>query len=321
MKTSKWNKIVACGILACIGSVIGFNYVIDPYHIFHSNYVRKGPSVNDRFNKVEHLLKTSGKYNTLIMGSSVMGAYEPKWIEDIDGSRKVYNASLMGGLPVDAQKILILLKKENVKIDHVYMGIDIFPFLQADESRSPSKQHHYLIGGESKEAFYANYFFASSVFHGWIKISDSLEKTTFIDYDIENTGRYYLLKQNEERSNNLEGYTKKRFGSKKVHNADVSQVAWVKSRFDELDSFVKWTKQNNIKTTFYIHPFHRLLRDNLQKSAMVEFRKKIFEITGEIPDFTEVNEMTNDDEMYYDPKHYVEAVAKKIVDQTYKVGL
>jgi hypothetical protein len=319
MKLSSWNKIAVAGIIASVFSVIGFNYIVDPYEVFHSNYFRSGPPMNERFNKVEYLLKNGAKYNTLIMGSSVMGAYDPRWIESLDSTRKVYNASFLGGLPIDAQKLLKLLKEKNIKIEKIYMGIDLFPFLQVEDSKSPSKQHHYLITGENEMTFYANYMFASSAFHGWTKVNDSFKETQFINFDIEKSGRYYLLKQDDERKKDLNGYVKRHFGGKKILDVKATEVAWVNSRFEEFESFVKWTKENNIDADFYIHPFHRLLRDNLPVTAMSEFRERIFKITGKIPDFTDAREFTDDDSLYYDPKHYVDAVAKNIVNNTYRI--
>lgn len=312
MKFGNWNKTVIGGMVASLGFVVAFNYLVDPYEIFHTNNFRMASSANERFNKYEFLLKNGDRFDTLIMGSSVMGAYEPGWIESVIPDSKVYNASFLGGLPADAHKILEALGRKNIKPKTVFIGIDLFPFLQAEDSKSPSKSHHFDVTGVDQVPFYSGYLFASSLWHGVNKVRESYDPIPKIQFDINGTGRYYLLAQDAEREKNLSAYTQKTFGGKKISEIRVKNVAWIESRFDELADLKKWGDQSGVDIVFYIHPFHRLLRDNLPDGALEGYRQRIFDIVGPVKDFTGRSSFTDDDNLYYDPKHYIPDVAKKI---------
>lgn len=317
MQISQWNKAVVAGVGLSLAFVMGFNYVVDPYEVFHSGFVKPGTPTNERYNKAEFLLTKGKSFDTLIMGSSVMGAYEPKWLTDITPDKHVYNASFLGGLPIDALKVLKTISANGNGVKEIYMGIDLFPFMQAEDSKSPSKSHHYKVSGESKVSFYSDFLFASSLWHGGNKIMGEFTKVPNIRFDLYGTGRYYLMAQDVARNADLQAYTKKAFEKKAVSEIKVKNVAWIDYRFAELRELVSWCRAHGIKTTFYIHPFHRLLRDNVPSDAMQEFRAKIFAITGEIPDFTTRTELTDNDSLYYDPKHYIPDVAHRIVNETY----
>ena len=316
MQTSRWNRIVIAGLVGAACFVVAFNYLLDPYDIFQSRLLPPGPLMNERFNKVEHILETKGRYTSFIVGSSAMGAYEPAWLEARRPGSRFYNASFFGGIPRDAHRLLMLMKERGVRVDEIFMGIDLFPFLQADDAKSPSQQHHYLVAGERPWSFYGNYLFASSVWHAWIKFNNSQLKTPFIRFDVERTGRYYLEKQDHEIAVDQDAYIKKKFGSSATPRSPANSVAWIDKRFEELRSFVELTRSTGIRTTFFIQPCHHLLRESLPASDLASFRDRIFAITGLIPDFSSTREITDDDRLYYDPKHYLPSVAKGIVEET-----
>lgn len=317
---SRWNKIVIAGLVLSVACVTAFNWLVDPYEIFHTNVFRHGAPMNDRFNKVAHLLQNKGEYNTLIMGSSVMGIYDPAWLQEVQPGKRAYNASFLGGFPVDAHKVLATITTDGAKVNEVLMGIDLFQFMQSEDSSGPSRRHHYRITRDSPWSFYADYLFASSLWHGWVKWNDSLSRIPGIEFDVSSSGRYFLRQQDLEIESDPDRYIKKHFPAMKTGPRDERKGLWIDSRFAELKAFVEWARENRIKTTFFLQPSNHLLRDNLPAGAIDDFRKRVFAITGVIPDFTQTKEITDNDRLFYDPKHYVPAVAIEIVKQTYAAG-
>lgn len=326
----RWIALLSGGMVLSVAFVAGFNVAVDPYDVFHTGLLRPAAPFNDRFNKVEHLVGQScwlcngstvteaalHRYDSYIVGSSVMGAFDPADAQRALPGTRFYNASFLGGTPADAHRVLKLVKSRGGRVRDVLMGLEVFPFLQTDDSRSPSKQHHFAVTGDNATAFYWRYLFASSLWHGFTKIQFHF-KPAFIAHDIATTGRYRLVQYEREIEQDPAAFVERNF-PKKRPTTEVSantKAAWVEPRFSELQALVDWARHEGIRLHLFIHPFHHMTRDGMSPAVMEDFRARIREIAGDIPDFSQRPDMTETDTLYYDRVHYRPIVAQRVMQE------
>jgi hypothetical protein len=315
----RWNLLVGCGLLVSAVAVIGFNYCVDPYEIFHSGIFKPAFAVNERYNKVEYLLANKDKYDSFIVGSSVMGAFDPRVAQDLHPGHRYYNFSFLGGLPSEALANLKAIKREGVAVKEIVMGIDVFPFKQVATSGGFSQKPHPIVSGQSRMGFLSSYLFASSAWQGATKIWHHQQPQPSLVFDIDGTGMYLLKEYDREIAQDEAAYIKKRVRKKESETTTNASVMWVDSRFDEFRELVEWTRQEGIRTYFFIQPFHHLVRDYLPDGVMKEFKDRVTAIVGApIPDFSQRNDITEVDHNYYDLKHYRIPVANKIMQELFR---
>ena len=103
---TRWSTTVVSIAVAGMLGVGAMNYLVDPYEIFGTSKLRPGVTVNDRYGKIEHLLANPGRYNGLILGSSVMGVFNPSVADQKLPGHRFYNLSYFGGTPEEALNTL-----------------------------------------------------------------------------------------------------------------------------------------------------------------------------------------------------------------------
>src|SRR5438128_972878 len=101
MNYKKSNSIIL--ICICLSVfVIGLsNYIIDPFELFHSHFLKIPDEMNERFNKVLHLKKTHQDYNGYLLGSSRIGTTSPSIFERYLKDSHFYNLTIAGGTQLD----------------------------------------------------------------------------------------------------------------------------------------------------------------------------------------------------------------------------
>lgn len=317
-----WIRLLLAGVLASVLFVVGFNYLVDPYDVFRSGHFPPAAPYNDRFNKTAYLIGDDNaapgyrRFNSYIVGSSIMGAFDPAVADTLMPGRHFYNASFLGGTPADALKILKLIKKKGGAVEDVLLGLEAFPFLQAEDNASPSKQHHFAITGEQPSRFYSRYLFASSLFHGWVKISSSYNPA-FIRFDLAN-GRYILEQNDRDIGADPDAYVTRTFrrGNSSSVRQGSTKAAWIESRFTEFFELVEWAKAENVKLHLFIHPLHPSMLNELSRSVMDDLRNRVISISGTMPDYSASPAPSGVDSLYYDHVHYRPALAERVMTDT-----
>jgi len=288
---------------------------IDPYQVFEVLDIPNGHTSNERYNKVSHLIKNPKKHNAYLMGSSKIGLIDPAYAEMHRPNREYYNLGVFGGHAGDALKMLKALKTNNVQIDEVVFGIDILPYISKETEVTPAYRHHPVVSGVSQFDFYSSYLFVPSVFHSAMKLSHIMRGAEDISFDFENTGHYRLLKFEELINQDHESYITKKF--KNVLKKQ-NKVSWVEDQFQMLAYLKKWLKLNNIESYFFIQPHHRLDSQGMMlEDDLVYFEKRIYDITGKIPNYMNDQHWTNDDTLYYEPKHYRPVLAQELLGRLF----
>lgn len=144
-------------ILFVFFSVITFNYVIDPFGIFKSNILKNYYQYNERFIKVDYLLKNKDKYNSYMFGSSRIGNTDPSIIEKYIKNSKFYNFTVAAANIYDYKIILEWMLKNNFKINNIYMQIDLDNYYLYGHNDNLLVKQHYLVDDTSLFKFYSDY--------------------------------------------------------------------------------------------------------------------------------------------------------------------
>lgn len=309
-----WNRLVIAGAAAATTFVAAFNYVIDPYDIFRSGYLKPGYAANQRFLKVEHILSHKGRYNAFLVGSSAMGLLDPAKASELRPGRSYYNLGFLGGQHTEAFRVLRALRDAGVRIDEVTVGIDVFPFVQSDTPGNGL--HHPVVEGVSRQAFFVRYLFSPSLWPGLNKIEHHFRDAPAIIHDVEHGGQYFLTEYDRQIAADPEAYIRSRFPSGES-KAGTGRAAWIEGRFQEFSEFVEWMRDEGIEARFFIHPFHHSLRGIFPDNAMIEFRARIQEIVGyPVKDYSAMRFITDNDSNYYDKRHYRRHVADFVLWDT-----
>jgi len=307
----RWNRRIVIICLFLIMSQASMNYYVDPYQIFHSNQFVPSSTSNERFNKIEYLLrqldknKDKDKPNAFLLGSSRMGVFHPHWFNT--PGRRFYNLSVFSGDTKDSLQMLIFLKKKGLTPKEVIIGIDLFPFIEKQRLRPASLQHHPLVVGKSYFSYYLKHLFSSSFYQSTLKIQQHYGERSFsFDYT---TGQWSLAPLERQMKINLEKYQQRFF---KPSTLPPMKVNFQSKRFMELKQLNTWLLTNNIKARYFIHPFSHLHQQRFTANTFARFRRKIKDLIPNVLDFSTKTEWTHNITNYYEKKHYRVSLAKEL---------
>lgn len=308
MTCRAWNYWVAAAFLLGGLAVVSFNYIIDPFEVFSHPYLRGGYAINERFRKVEHLLRADDKHDAYILGSSVMGGFDPAVANRYSG-HSFYNLSFLAGTPQEAFDTLRALKRAGKPIKEVLVGLDFYQFYERPRML-PSNRPHPAVSGESWLSFYSSYLFASGLWQGLTRIGHNFEKEPAIVFDVDGTGMYHLYGYERARVADPVQYDHDHFP---VNSWNGTDVRWVDERFNEFAAFCHWLDENHIEAKFFIHPFYRDTLATISDSSYQEFMARMIKIRTDIVDFSGDVTITSDKSLYYDKRHYRGVVADGIM--------
>lgn len=312
MQIPSWNAL-AVGMLALAGFVVpAFNLVLDPYGVFGVSWPRSSHAMNERFLKMEHLLAHKDRHNAFILGSSVMGSFDPQVADSRAPGRRFYNLSFMAGTPQEALQALQALKRAGVHIDEVLMGLDVFAFRESDAVDRPDRRLHPSVQDQSRLTWLSSYLFAASFADGLTRITQNLGAER-IRFDIGGNGRYVLVAQEVELARDPEAYARQHLEMNKA-GAQPTRIQWVESRFTEFSQLVSWLQAERVQARFFIHPVNNRVLAAYSPASLSEFRRRLVEIAGPMPDFMG-DPVAGADEFYLDLKHYSPVLATRVMAQ------
>lgn len=312
MQLNRWNRIIAGAFLIGGVAVTGFNYLVDPYEVFGNHFLRSGFSVNERYRKVEHLIQDTTPHDAYILGSSVMGVYDPATASRLSGHH-YYNLSFMAGTPSDALAAVRTLKTHGKPIKEVIIGLDFYSFYEHPGNPDLAMRPHPLVSGESAASFWVAYLFASGIWQGATRIGHHLQAQPSIFYDVDHSGMYHLYELDQRIANDPEQYIKDKFAPKALRGVDVE---WIDDRLKEFAELCRWLAENNIQAHIFVHPFYHETQAAISRRSYAELMVRLRKIYPGLVDFSAAR-ITQDPHWYYDKRHYRPAVAEQIMMQLY----
>lgn len=309
----RWNLAVFAGLVLSVLLLVAMNYIVDPYLVFHSDVMRPSVTSNERYNKVEHLLNNPGRYDSFMIGSSLMGVYDPDVANALRPGHHYYNLSVFSGTAVDEFEMLSALHAHGQEIREVIIGIDAFPFKAVnDTNRDASMRHHPVVLGKSTLNYFGGYLFVSSFRQSLAKLVDHNLPEASFKFDFNDTGVWQLLAYEKRIQTDPVTYAAEMFKKPLPVTADV---AWVDGRFGELEKLVEWLQEHQVRVFAFIHPFSQQQQNTMTAESYNEFRRRVHAIIPSIVDFSGREDITGNVALYYEPKHYRPGLAAYLLAQ------
>lgn len=287
------------------------NYIINPFDIFKNNILKYTGTSNERFVKMEHIIKNHDKYNSYMFGSSRIGVTDPAIVEKYIDNSKFYNFTISQASMYDYDTMLQYFIKNKYMVKNLYIQIDVADFM--DMYKHPDSDYLYkpdaVLTGEDKYKFYLNYLTIFPVSNYKIKLLNNYNKDEF-KYDFYTTGMYYK-KEEALMNKDLKGYLEKeptfhaKPGMRNV-NYDI-----VDQNLKSLKNVKDLCKKNNINLIILNTPYNQNLMNDLYINDYCRIEKQISAIT-DFWDFSGYNSITTDNSNYYEWSHYRPKIAKII---------
>ena len=289
-----------------------WNLLVDPFQVFQTPLlVADGPTLNERFRKVEHLTGQPGKHDAFLIGTSAMGAVEPSLADARFPGRRFYNLSMFAAQPGEILSALRALKAAGVPVKTVVYGLEPGPF-HVGRAYGPATRAHYAASGASRWRFGFDCLFASSPAEGLRRIAEQFKAVPSIHYDIGGTGRYHLDAYEREIQADPE-----RFIWENVRGAQPPPFAggWIGRHFEDFGRLLDWLRAEGIAHTVYLNPLHPALRGMYGEARLAEFGRKIRE-AGKLDSLPDCGRILDGDfeRMFYDLRHFRPAAGEKIFD-------
>ena len=287
-------KVVGFGVF-CIFIDILLCVLVDPFNVFHvSNYRRNGVEPNKNYIKMCHVLNNPAKFDTLLFGSSRVGAIHVEKIK----SKKCYNMNYSQGLPSEHLANLKTLKKKSIIPKHVYLGVDNI-CLYGTEKKHESQ--HFRIPYEYKlrhpVKWYKRYLDVPVVMESLDTIMKFPINSDFDKAFYEYGGWFpYNVK-----------------GGKNISPKEHRFKANISKAIREIKEIVKFCKNNNIRLIVFTNPMYKNMYVDAMKSGYRKFLEELAKTT-DYYNFSSLNDITIDPANYLDNSHYKAEVGDMIIE-------
>lgn len=317
MGWKQWS-VLCCALSALAAAgIVSWNVLLDPYGVFETDLgLGEAVTLDERFRKVEHVLKNPDLADSFMIGSSVMGLF-PAASMPKDGGSNWYNLAFQGGGQAEALRALKALEAAGVKVKQVALGIDLVNFREVAPGREMWKREHPAATGQSWARWWLNFAFASSGLDGFKRVEASW-KSPDVVYEIERGGEYRLASYDAERIANPDRFIKDHHKTGRRH--ERVDLVLVDSRFEELRELIEWLKAHKVKVRAWINPMYQDALDGCTEESLDSARRRIMAVTGKIPDLTVKTALTRDGLNFYDDKHFSPQLAERVIQEGYVKG-
>ena len=310
MKSTKWIKIFFG--LSLIGVLFagGVNYIVDPFNIFHTKFLKEQFQMNERFMKIEYLEENKNKYNSYMFGSSRIGTTPPNIIDKYFENAKFYNFTVSGANFYDYLTHLKYFIKNEYPIKNLYLQIDIDNMTNFSwaESNYLVKYHPFILE-QSLNKYYLLYLTGLFPFNIKGKIIENINQKDLVGYYLE-TGIWTRPIKEKKIQENPEKFIKEEI-SFNVQNKRMIKNTQFENNSKALKEIVDLCLENNINLIIFTTPHNKNMMDSFIVEDYLKFLKMI-SIYTDFYDFTGYNTITTENINYYESSHYRENVGRLI---------
>ncbi len=281
--------------------------------MFGVPWKHQGNSVNERYRKVEFLIRHPRAHDAFLVGSSLMGAIEPSEVAlrlgDINAGR-FYNLSFFSAQPAEILAVLKTLAANGVAVRRIVYGLEPIAFSDPKNHGAAYWQHPWVIG-DSKLKFWLKNLATSSLSlrPGADKLRDNWTDPS-IRFDIETTGRFHWVRYEREIQANHA-----RFIAEKLRPTLSTAGPWIEPHFSDFGELVAWLRQNQVESHLYLNPLHPNLSLAYGPVRLKEFKDRLIQAgtLEQLPDCTHLFDQ-GANPVYYDFKHFRPLVAGQVLD-------
>lgn len=328
MKSKRWIQfILTVSIIGVVCTII-FNYLINPYHVFSHDYLKKYNQVKDNLVDDEmskfHAAKDANP-DVILVGSSRVEHINPKYLEAYTKG-KVYNLGVKGsGLSTHYKLIKYFITKQKVKT--VILGLDFYAF-------SPANIGNYkdIKNTRYDNSFLDDYLKALLSFRTFRKsiltLKDNLKykdprilwengwDTYAHEYpNIKNNSDDWHLKKVDSAFPNF-GIDKHFFGNeafKKPHSIDKG--------LEILSEIIKLCELHQVGLKIFTTPVYHRVYDVINErgySNTYNYWKQSLKKYNRIYDFNYKNSITKNHKNYVEASHFKSFIGEYIFAKIYQ---
>ena len=279
MKSTKWIKIFFGLSLIGVLFVGGVNYIVDPFNIFHTKFLKEQFQMNERFMKIEYLEENKNKYNSYMFGSSRIGTTPPNIIDKYFENAKFYNFTVSSANLYDYLMHLKYFIKSEYPIKNLYLQIDIDNISSYSRSESDYlRKLHPFVLEENLEKYYLSYLTGFFPFNVKGKIALNLKRDDITVYFIE-TGIWTKPIKEEKIRINPEKFIQEE-NSFKIENKRSLKNTKSKDNTSALKKIVDLCLENDINLIVFTTPHNKNMMDSFMVDDYLEFLKMISSLTN-----------------------------------------
>lgn len=296
---NRWGlSIVGVGLVV----LVGMNLLIDPYGVFGRTHLADGPSVNERYKKVERVQNRPNAFEGLILGSSRSGMTNPEWIEDRTGVR-FYNLSAFSAKPSDMRLLYEAYTQTSKPPKIVMIGIDAMSFLVEEVGVDLAKRHHPAVEGSGRLSYWLDYLLAPSLMPSLEKLKAQQQKNVVFDFE---RGTYELSEYERQIQADHASYMSKKF---ETWGASEYRDTFEVGELEELLALVETMQEDNVDVRAFIQPMHRQWK--VRMSSILPRVKRSLASIRRLQDLSDMD--SDQDELWYEQRHYRSEIAQKVV--------
>ncbi|MCR5625923.1 MAG: hypothetical protein K6F99_01260 [Lachnospiraceae bacterium] len=282
---------------------IPYSVLLDPYNIFHWNCVRNnGVEPNKGYLKMHNVLDNPDKFDSFLFGSSRMGFFDVGKMTD----GVYYDMAYSEGVPAEHLYDLKIMIKNGIIPKNVTIGIDdISYFVDPKMHEDQLYRRHLKWDGSflDKLRFYLKYF-------DIVTITDSIE----VMLDHEDVDPAYGQRLLDTGTENLEIISAFNY-----EDTDATWSDYYKPReevFDEIREIIAICDEYDINLRFFTNPINGYTYAKDINNGYLEFLKELATIT-DYYNFSGFNDITLNNDLYYETSHFCPKVADKVIDRIY----
>lgn len=317
MEYKSYNLKILTILIFIVTFVSIFNYLIDPFAVFHNenkfNVIRPNIDKNQRISKIPALKLLKENVDAIWIGSSKTGWATNEEYESKILNKNIKNLTLNGCSLEEAINMAKNAIEIHPEIKTIYMGLDFYMF--SDKNRKDlTPLNSTKIEKEEIFPLILSFDTFSNSFKTVIK---NLKKKKDEKQEYGNEIQYNKKIENKYK------ITIKKYRTDFFHNFKLSQ-----NKFIELKDFIEFAKEKDVEVVLFIttgHVSERILIDNCNYlSDFYKFKKELSEIK-QYYDFAIIDKYTIDEirpEMQYfrDAVHSSPFLRKKISNTLFSLG-
>lgn len=285
-----------------VASLMALNVAVDPFGMFGTSPLADGPSSNERFIKIEQIRHGDVDFELLILGSSRSGMTDPAWLEEVTGL-PTYNLSAFSARPSDMLTLYKAYRLYRPAPRMAMVGVDAMGFLVEPEERDLSRRHHPSVAKTGGTSYWMDYLLAPSVLAAMEKLSLSEQPNIRFDWQ---KGTYALPGYERQIAADAVAYREKTFtnwaGREFASQLDRRELTALAELLAVLD-------QDGVELHLFLQPMHRQWKDRMVPLMAV--------LSPELARFSGMVDLSglgsDDDEVWYEQRHYREPVARAVV--------
>lgn len=306
----QWSRR-CLALLLIAGSVVpAVNVVVDPFDLFELGVVPAGPYTNQRFHHSKTLVEHPGRYNLLLLGTSIIGVTPPSAVAAVVPEARAYNAGFFMATASDLVVMVKQLQAAGALPLNVVIGIDPYLFAARPADLSYEFKFPAEATGDSEFTWWSDAVFASSLSQAVTKLIDLSGPVRSVQFDTA-TGAYSLPKAERYRLAYPAEHAAKVF--KPVPSPVSMEI--LPSEVDAFVDLIGILEEAGVNVRCFIQPMNKAVLQAQGPVALLRWDRLKKRLPMDVLDLALMQQVSNDPALFYDSKHYTPEASKLVMER------